>query len=129
HLGPGLGNGLANLHNARRAYTPIVNVVGDHAIPHLPFDPPLASDIEGIARSNSRWVKTTKSPQTVGMDAAEAVAASVTAPGGSATLILPADVAWTEGGAVAKPAPAPARRKVDEARVRAAAEALKKGKG
>ncbi|HYD55763.1 MAG TPA: acetolactate synthase large subunit [Burkholderiales bacterium] len=129
HLGPGLGNGLANLHNARRAYTPIVNVVGDHAIPHLPYDPPLASDIEGIARSNSRWVKTTKSPQAVGADAAEAVAASMTAPGGSATLILPADVAWTEGGAVAKPLAVRARRKVDEARVRAAAEALRKGAG
>ncbi len=129
HLGPGLGNGLANLHNARRAMTPIVNVVGEHAIDHLPYDPPLASDIEGIARSNSRWVKTTKSPQSVGADAAEAVAASLAAPGGSATLILPADVAWTEGAGVAKPLAPPARRKVDEARVRAAAEALRTGAG
>jgi acetolactate synthase-1/2/3 large subunit len=129
HLGPGLGNGLANLHNARRAMTPIVNVVGDHAMDHLPYDPPLASDIEGIARANSRWVRTTKSPQSVGADAAEAVAASLAAPGGSATLILPADVAWTEGAGVAKPVAPPARRKVDEARVRAAAEALRKGGG
>ncbi|HWA38013.1 MAG TPA: acetolactate synthase large subunit [Burkholderiales bacterium] len=129
HLGPGLGNGLANLHNARRAMTPIVNVVGDHAIDHVPYDPPLASDIEGIARSNSRWVKTTRSPQSVGADAAEAVAASLAAPGGSATLILPADVAWTEGAGVAKPLAPPARRKVDEARVRAAAEALRRGNG
>lgn len=129
HLGPGLGNGFASLHNARRAFAPIVNVVGDHAIPHLPYDPPLASDIEAIARVNSRWVKTTRSPQSVGADAAEAVAASMTAPGGSATLILPADVAWTEGGAVAKPLPVPARRKVDESRVRAAAAALRKGNG
>jgi acetolactate synthase-1/2/3 large subunit len=129
HLGPGLGNGLANLHNARRAMTPIVNIVGDHAIDHLPYDPPLASDIEGIARANSRWVRTTKSPQSVGADAAEAVAASLAAPGGSATLILPADVAWTQGAGVAKPVAPPARRKVDEARVRAAAEALRKGSG
>jgi acetolactate synthase-1/2/3 large subunit len=129
HLGPGLGNGLANLHNARRATTPIVNVVGDHAQDHLPYDPPLASDIEGIARANSRWVKTTKSPQTVGADTAEAVAASLAAPGGSSTLILPANVAWTEGGSVAAPAPVPTRRKVDEARVRAAADALRKGNG
>jgi len=117
HLGPGLGNGLANLHNARRAMTPIVNVVGEHAIGHLPYDPPLASDIEGIARSNSRWVRTTASPQSVGTDAADAVAASLAAPGGSSTLILPADVAWSEGANVAQPAPVPARRKVDEARI------------
>jgi acetolactate synthase-1/2/3 large subunit len=129
HLGPGLGNGLANLHNARRAMTPIVNVVGDHAQDHLPYDPPLASDIEGIARANSRWVKTTQSPQAVGADTTEAVAASLAAPGGSSTLILPANVAWTEGGSVAAPAPVPARRKVDEARVRAAADALRKGNG
>jgi acetolactate synthase-1/2/3 large subunit len=129
HLGPGLGNGLANLHNARRAMTPIVNVVGDHATGHLPHDPPLASDIEGIARSNSRWVRTARSPQSVGQDAAEAVAASLAAPGGSATLILPADVAWNDGGSVASPAAVPARRKVDEARVRAAADALRKGAG
>jgi acetolactate synthase-1/2/3 large subunit len=127
HLGPGLGNGLANLHNARRATTPIVNVVGEHAIDHLPYDPPLASDIEGIARANSRWVKTTRSPQSVGADAAEAVAASLTAPGGSATLILPANVAWTEGSSVASPAAVPVRARVDEARVRAAADALRNG--
>jgi acetolactate synthase-1/2/3 large subunit len=129
HLGPGLGNGLANLHNARRAMTPIVNVVGEHAIGHLPYDPPLASDIEGIARSNSRWVRTTASPQSVGADAAAAVAASLAAPGGSSTLILPADVAWSEGANVAQPALVPVRRKVDEARVRKAAEALRKGGG
>ncbi len=127
HLGPGLANGLASLHNARRASTPIVNVVGEHATWHRPYDPPLASDIEGIARSNSRWVKTTASPQTVGSDAAAAVAASMSAPGGSSTLILPADVAWTEGGTIAPAQPVPARRKVDEARVRAAADALRKG--
>jgi acetolactate synthase-1/2/3 large subunit len=129
HLGPGLGNGLANLHNARRAMTPIVNVVGEHAIGHLPYDPPLASDIEGIARVNSRWVRTTTSPQSVGADAAAAVAASLAAPGGSSTLILPADVAWSEGANVAQPVPVPVRRKVDEARIREAAEALRKGGG
>ena len=129
HLGPGLANGLANLHNARRAHTPIVNVVGDHARGHLPYDPPLASDIEGIARSNSRWVKTTLTPQKVGEDAAEAVAAALAAPGGSSTLILPADVAWTEGGTVASAAAAPARRKADESRIRAVADALRKGSG
>src|SRR5258706_13532373 len=82
-LGPGLGNGLANLHNARRAMTPIVNVVGEHAIGHLPYDPPLASDIEGIARANSRWVRTTASPQAVRADAAAPGPPSPAAPGGT----------------------------------------------
>jgi acetolactate synthase-1/2/3 large subunit len=127
HLGPGLGNGLANLHNARRAFSPIVNVVGEHATWHQRYDPPLASPIEQIAGSNSRWVKTATSPQTVGADAAAAVAASMEAPGGSATLVLPADVAWTEGGSVAAKLAVPARRKVDEACVREAADALRKG--
>ena len=127
HLGPGLANGSASLHNARRASSPIVNVVGEHASWHLPYDPPLASDIEAIARVNARWVRTSTSPQTVGADAAAAVAASMTGAGGSSTLILPADVAWSEGGALAAAQPVPARRKVDEARVRAAADALRKG--
>src|SRR5258706_5544205 len=103
-LGPGLGNGLANLHNARRAMTPIVNVVGEHAIGHLPYDPPLASDIEGIARANSRWVRTTASPQAVGADAAAAVAPSPSAPGGSSTLMLPSAGALSGGANVAPPA-------------------------
>ena len=129
HLGPGLANGMASLHNARRAMTPIVNVVGDHAIAHLRHDPPLGSDIEGLARINSSWVRTTKSHASVAQDTAEAVAASMTAPGGSSTLILPADVAWTEGSSVATAVPIPERAKVDEARVRAAGEALRKGNG
>ena len=129
HLGPGLGNGLANLHNARRAYSPIVNVVGEHATWHQQYDPPLASPIEQIAGANSRWVRTAASVKTVGADAAAAVAASLDAPGGSATLVLPADIAWTQGAEVAGPLPVRARRKVDESRVRAAADALRKGQG
>src|SRR5436190_1833103 len=129
HLGPGLGNGLANLHNARRAYSPIVNVVGEHATWHQKYDPPLASPIEQIAGSNSRWVRTAASVKTVGSDAAAAVAASLEAPCGSATLVLPADIAWSEGAEVARPAPVRARGKVDESRVRAAADALRKGQG
>jgi acetolactate synthase I/II/III large subunit len=103
HLGPGLGNGLANLHNARRAGVPVVVVVGDHAIPHKKLDAPLESDIETVARNVSQWVRTSTSVAEVGQDAAEAVAASFGAPGQVATLILPADVSWGDGGEVADP--------------------------
>src|SRR5256885_1145641 len=128
HLGPGLGNGLANLHNARRAMTPIVNIVGEHATYHRQYDPPLAADIEGIARACSRWVKTT-SRGSVAADAAQAVAESLAPPGGISTLILPADVAWTEAEPPARRPSVRERKKVDEARVRAAAAALRKGAG
>ncbi|HEY5173435.1 MAG TPA: acetolactate synthase large subunit [Acidimicrobiia bacterium] len=100
HLGPGLGNGLANLHNARRARTPIVNIVGDHATYHQVLDAPLASDIVGVARNVSRWVREAKGPETVGADATEAI--NQARSGGVATLILPADASWSEG---AEPGP------------------------
>src|SRR5882672_5136064 len=129
HLGPGLGNGLANLHNARRATTPIVNIVGEHATYHRRYDPPLASDIEAIARTCSRWVKTT-AHGSVAADAAAAVADSLAPPGAISTLILPADVAWSEGPPPVVRLPAVRQRaKVDEARVRAAADVLRKGGG
>jgi len=96
HLGPGLANGLANLHNARRANTPIVNVVGDHATYHLQYDALLTSDIVGFARPVSSWICESRSAQTVAGDAARAVQAARSAPGGVATLILPADTAWNE---------------------------------
>jgi acetolactate synthase-1/2/3 large subunit len=96
HLGPGLANGLANLHNARRANTPIVNIVGDHATYHLQYDALLTSDIVGFARPVSSWIHESKSAQAVAGDAARAVQASRSAPGGVATLILPADTAWNE---------------------------------
>lgn len=94
HLGPGLANGLANLHNARRANTPMVNVVGDHASYHLQYDAPLTSDIESLAQPMSRWVKRVAAADEVSHDAAEAIRQASVAPGGVATLILPADAAW-----------------------------------
>jgi acetolactate synthase I/II/III large subunit len=100
HLGPGLGNGLANLHNARRAASPVVNIVGDHAISHRPFDAQLQSDIETVARNVSAFVRTSESTSNLGADAVAALAAAVGPPGSVATLILPADVSWSEGGAV-----------------------------
>ena len=101
HLGPGFGNGLANLHNARRAQVPIINVIGQHATYHLSHDTPLTSDIEAIAKPCSEWVRTCSSSSEVGRDAVEAITAARTAPGTIATLIVPADVAWSSGGTVA----------------------------
>jgi acetolactate synthase-1/2/3 large subunit len=96
HLGPGLGNGLANLHNARRAGVPMVVVVGDHATYHKKYDAPLESDIDALAGSVSGWVRRTGAAADVAADAAEAIAASRS---GSciSTLILPADVSWSDG--------------------------------
>src|ERR1700729_4051027 len=80
HLGPGLGNGLANLHNARRAKVPVLNIVGDHATHHLQYDAPLQSDIEGVARNVSGWVRTSTSTSELARDAVEAIAAAVGPP-------------------------------------------------
>jgi acetolactate synthase I/II/III large subunit len=95
HTGPGLVNGLANIHNAKRAQTPMVNIIGDHATYHLPFDAPLTSDIVGLATPMSHWVKRVESVEELSIAAANAVAAANTAPGHIASLILPADVAWS----------------------------------
>jgi acetolactate synthase-1/2/3 large subunit len=102
HLGPGLANGLANLHNAKRAHTPIVNVIGDHATTHRHLDAPLTSDVEAVAAPFSHWVRTTKSSRSVGRDAAEAVSVARSQPGRIASLILPADASWNEPGIPAK---------------------------
>jgi len=127
HCGPGLGNGIANLHNAKRAETPVVNIVGDHATYHGPLDPPLASDVEGLARPVSCWVKTSTQALSVGQDAAEAVEASLSGRG-VATLVLPSDVCWDEGGVVASQVPlAPPLTATDDA-VAEAAHMLRSGK-
>jgi acetolactate synthase-1/2/3 large subunit len=128
HLGPGLANGVANLHNAARAGTPVVNVVGEHATWHRRFDPPLSSNIESIARAHSSWwVGTCESADQTGALAAQAVMQSLKAPGRISTLILPADSAWNEGGAVADPLSPPERAKVDDARIGRAAQMLREG--
>ncbi len=127
HLGPGLGNGFANLHNARRANSPLVNIVGDHATYHLRHDPPLTSDIESIVQGFSGWVRRSRSAQDIPADAADAIRAAMTPPGGVATLILPADYSWNESR---DPAPAPALprpRPVDPATIRQTAALLRKG--
>ena len=103
HLGPGLGNGLANLHNARRAHTPVLNIVGDHALSHRRFDAQLQSDIETVARNVSSFVRTTGTTPSLGTDAYDALAAAYGPQGSVATLILPADVSWSDGGVVVGP--------------------------
>src|SRR5580700_244833 len=107
HLGPGLANGVANLHNASRAQVPIVNIVGQHPAYHLRYDAPLTSDIEAIAKPYSKWLRTSSASSQLGRDAAEAIFAARTAPGQIATLIVPADTAWTDGGVVAEMAALP----------------------
>ena len=124
HLGPGLGNGLANLHNARRGRTPIVNVVGDHARSHKRLDAPLESDIDALAGTVSGWVRRSLSPADVAADAADAIAAASAAPGSIATLVLPADVSWEEGATPAEPWPARPAPRVPESVVAEVAAVL-----
>jgi len=128
HLGPGLANGLANLHNARRAASPVVNIVGDHASHHLALDAPLTSDIESLARPMSHWVHRIGSAGAIGEDTARAIEAARAEPGRIATLILPADAAWNAvaGVAVPKARPRPPASP-DPARVARAAQALRSG--
>ncbi len=127
HLGPGLANGLANLHNAMKSSTPVVNIVGDHATWHRAYDAPLTSDIEAAARPFSAWVRTSPSAQAVAADGAAAIAAARTPPGGVATLILPGDTAWEPGSGVAPPQPVPERARVGSDAVAGAAAALRSG--
>ncbi|MEO8308517.1 MAG: acetolactate synthase large subunit [Pseudomonadota bacterium] len=110
HLGTGFTNAAANLHNARRARSPIVNVVGDHATTHKRWDSPLKSDIEALARPMSDWLRMAQSTHTLSADGAAAIAAARSHPGQIATLILPADIAWghTSGHAAPQPLPSPA---------------------
>lgn len=125
HLGPGLGNGLANLHNARRAHTPMVVVVGDHATYHKKYDAPLESDIDAVAGTVSGWMRRTMDTADVAADAVDAVAASLL--GTVSTLILPADVSWTDGAGAAPIRSVPEQPAVDDQAVAAAATALRSG--
>jgi acetolactate synthase-1/2/3 large subunit len=127
HLGPGLANGLANLHNARRADSPVVNIVGDHATYHLQYDAPLTSDVAAFARPVSAWVHSSASAGEVAADTARAVQAARAAPGRVATLILPADAAWLEAGEAAAPLPVAAPRPPASSAVASAAAALGSG--
>ncbi len=126
HLGPGFANSIANLHNARRARSPVVNIIGDQATWHLASDAPLTSDIVSLARPVSGWVRKTTSPAAIATDTADAIGAAGHAPGQVATLIVPSDCQWSPAGdqiAIAKIADLPV---VADTASRAAAELLRK---
>jgi len=116
HLGPGLANGIANLHNARKARSPVISVVGEHATWHIAANAPLTSDIATLAQPMSHWVHTTTRPESAAADMAEAIVQATRLPGGPATLILPGDVQWAQVSVapVAPTIPAPASPNVDE---------------
>ena len=124
HLGPGMANGIANLHNARRANVPLVNIVGDHATYHKQYDAPLDSDIEAAARTFSGWVDCPMHAEDVGNSAAAALTAACGPPPMVATLILPADVSWNQGASPATPLPRPAAVSPDDQAIANAAKVL-----
>lgn len=124
HLGPGLANGLSNLHNAKKAGSGVVNIIGEHASTHIELDAPLTSNIEGIAHPVSHWVHTSKSVEAVGKDAAEAVQAAMVAPGQISSLILPSDTAWNEGGVTHGAIDLPNPEPFDESLLEHAVDAL-----
>jgi acetolactate synthase I/II/III large subunit len=127
HLGPGLANGLANVHNARRANTPMVNIVGDHATYHKEYEAPLTSDVEGVARPFSDWVWTSTDSRSIARDGAAAVAAAMAPPGRVATLILPADTSWNEADGPAPLPPVEGRARVAPEAISEVARVLRSG--
>jgi acetolactate synthase I/II/III large subunit len=127
HLGPGMANGMANLHNARRANVPLVNIVGDHATNHKQYDAPLDSDIHAAAGTFSGWIDRPTRAEDVAQSAAAAVAAACGPPSMIATLILPADVSWNDGATPAEPLARPAMSPLDDQAVAVAAKALNSG--
>src|ERR1700752_3540255 len=125
HLGPGLANGLANLHNAKKAHSGIVNIVGQHAVYHIGYNAPLTSDIEGLARPMSAWVRTSPDAKSVARDGAAAIAAAKSAK--IATLILPADTAWNVADGIAQVPAESQRASYSSQSVDNAAKVLKGG--
>lgn len=128
HLGPGLGNGLANLHNARRAGSPIINLIGNHASNHMQYDAPLTSDIDLLARNVSSWIKSDSTPQSLAQDGADAYAATLTATPGSngqiATMIVPAEASWGESSGPVSASDSTPRSRVSYAAIEKAADGI-----
>lgn len=131
HLGPGLANGIANLHNARKARTPIINVVGNHPHYHIGFDAPLTSDIDTLARNFSSWIKSNGTAATLARDGADAYTATLRqtpdSHGQIATLIMGADAAWGDSPGPVAPNALPARACVDDTAIGAIAALLQRG--
>src|SRR5690349_734388 len=127
HLGPGFANGIANLHNARRAHSPIVNLIGDHATWHAEADAPLASDIVSLARPVSGWIRSVRSATELAGDTAQAIAAAQKFPGRIATLIIPSDCQWDPAEAAASPLKPEGPAAVGDDAIAAAAAALQRG--
>jgi acetolactate synthase-1/2/3 large subunit len=127
HLGPGLANGLSNLHNARRAMTPIINIVGEHATYHRNYDAPLTADIQGAAEPFSDWLRTASSADGLARDGAAAAAAALDYPGKIATLVAPANFAWETADGAAPPIAPQRPPKPDSRNISEAATALRSG--
>lgn len=125
HLAPGFGNAFANLHNARKAQSGVLNIMGDHADYHLRFEAPLKGDTVGVAQAVSHWTRVCSAANKVASDAAEAVQAARAKGGQIATLILPANTAWEEASSFAVASPAPALRRPAREEIAAAARALR----
>ncbi|MBL95061.1 MAG: acetolactate synthase large subunit [Magnetovibrio sp.] len=128
HCGPGLANGLSNLHNARRAKSPIVNIVGDHATYHKKYNSPLTTDVEATAKPYTDWVKTAVSSDSVSFDGAKAVAEAKKYPGKISTLVLPADISWGKASKVATSINVADPKLPSEKNIRRSYDALKTGK-
>lgn len=131
HLGPGLANGIANLHNARKAGTPLINIVGNHPQYHMGYDAPLTSDIDTLARNFSSWIKSCSTAATLAQDGADAYTATLRATPGSqgqiATLIMGADAAWGVSPGPVGANPLPMRARIDSDRANAIAKVLAAG--
>ena len=128
HLGPGLSNASANLHNARKAFSPVINLIGDHATYHKRFDAPLNSDVEGLSAPVSHWVKTVPTAADLPADAGRAVQVAMEKPGRIATLIIPADCAWDESVSPVPALPMPDEPLADQGAIDQAAEWLSNGR-
>lgn len=128
HLGAGYMNGGANIHNAKRAYTPMINIIGDHAVPHLQYDAPLTSNITGLAGPNSIWIKSADTVGDTGKYAQQAYLASLSPKSGPVALLLPADSAWQNGGHPVPPKPRPPVRSVPTDQISAAVRAVQSHK-
>jgi acetolactate synthase I/II/III large subunit len=128
HLGPGLGNALSNFHNARKARSPIVSIVGEHTREHQKHDAPLSSDISQFARAVSENIRTVESPECLGPAVSEAIAAAIPPPGRIAMVIVPADISWLEAKTVGAFVQRPQRAMPSHASILDAARLLRSSK-